>query len=175
MFSTIIIALLALVLVGILVVALYIGIQGDAEMRLLPEKRTAVTKDSESAKRLDFSLEVPFDNIGKEEGTIIDTYMRIYLPEEQYDDVLLRGKVNLKGVLRGDDYFEALLVPAGTGNNLVLRFEAYAKNGKTIAEAMKNIPDVDVALYIDCRGRRELFTVKRYLTLTAEEMRALVK
>ncbi len=175
MITTILLALVALVVLGALVVGLYIAVQGDAQMRLLPAKRTAVKKDSESAKRVDFSLEVPFDNIGKEEGTILDAYMRIYLPEEQYDDVLLRGKVNLKNVLRGDDYFEALLVPAGTGNNLVLRFEAYAKNGKTIVEAMKDIPDVDVALYIDCRGRRELFTVKEYLTLTAEEMRQLVK
>ena len=30
---------------------------------------------------------------------------------------------------------------------------------------MENIPDVDVALFADCRGRRELYTVKE-LTLT---------
>ena len=41
--------------------------------------------------------------------------MRIYLPQEQYSDVLLRGKVNREGYLREDDYFEAMLVPAGTG------------------------------------------------------------
>ena len=57
----------------------------------------------------------------------------------------------------------------------MLRFEAYAKNGKTIKEALGNVPDVDVALFADCRGRRELYTVKEYFTLTAEEMRALVK
>ena len=69
----------------------------------------------------------------------------------------------------------ALLVPAGTGNNFVLRFEAYAKNGKSIKEALGNIPDVDVALFADCRGRRELYTLKEYFTLTADEMRKLVK
>ena len=101
--------------------------------------------------------------------------MRIYLPLEQYSDVLLRGKVNREGYLREDDYFEAMLVPAGTGEKFVLRFEAYAKNGKSLEEAMENIPDVDVALFADCRGRRELYTVKEYFTLTADEMRALVK
>ncbi|WP_405379942.1 hypothetical protein [Phascolarctobacterium sp.] len=175
MLLTIIGVLLAVIVLGVLVVALYIMVQGDAQMRLLTKKRGAVTKAGEQEGRVDFQLEVPFDNIGKQEGTILDAYMRIYLPQEQYDDVLLRGKVNLEGVMRDDDYFEALLVPAGTGKKLVLRFEAYAKNGKTIKEALSNIPDVDVALFADCRGRRELYTVKEYLTLTAEEMRELVK
>ena len=137
MLMTIIGILVGLVILGCAVVALYIAMQGDAEMRLLTKKRTDAVKVSEAGDRLDFQLEVPFDNIGKQEGTILDTYMRIYLPQEQYDDVLLRGKVNLEGVLRDDDYFEALLVPAGTGKNLVLRFEAYAKHGKTLADDEK--------------------------------------
>lgn len=175
MLLTIIEALIALVILGVIVVGGYISIQGDAVMRLLTKERTKAALDKKETKRVDFSLEVPFDNIGKQEGTILDAYMRIYLPQEQYNDVLLRGKVNLKDRLREDDYFEALLVPAGTGDKFVLRFEAYAKNGKTIEEAMAQIPDVDVALFADCRGRRELYTAKEFFTLTAEEMRALVK
>ncbi len=167
--------LIVLALLGALAVAIYISVQGDAEMRLLTRKRTAAVKVGEQGERVDFQLEIPFDNVGRQEGTILDAYMRIYLPQEQYDDILLRGKVNLEGVLRDDDYFEALLVPAGTGRNFVLRFEAYARNGKSIREALGGVPDVDVALFADCRGRRELYTVKEYFTLTAEEMRALIK
>lgn len=167
--------LVALVILGVIVVALYIAHQGDAQMRFKVKNRTEAVLDKLTAERADFSLEVPFDNIGKQEGTIIDTYMRIYLPQEQYNDVLLRGKVNLKNVLREDDYFEALLVPAGTSNSLVLRFEAYAKNGKSIKEALADIPDVDVALFADCRGRGALYTKKEIFTLSAEEMRKLVK
>lgn len=168
-------ALVALIILAILVVYFYIKMQGDADMVLQVSKRTQAVKASEDGERLDFELEVPYTNIGKQEGTIIDAYMRIYLPQEQYSDVLLRGKVNLKGVKREDDYFEAVLVPSGTGKTLLLRFEAYAKNGKTLTEAMKGLPDVDVALYADCRGRGPLFTIKEFITLSAEEMRALVK
>ena len=168
-------AVLALIVLAVIVVCVFIQAQGDAEMLLEVEKRTTSVKVSEDGKRVDFEVEVPYRNVGKQEGTILDTYMRIYLPQEQYEDVLLRGKVNLKNVKRDDDYFEAVLVPEGTGNTLLLRFEAYAKNGKTIAEAMSEIPDVDVALYADCRGRGPLFTIKKFLTLSAEEMRALVK
>lgn len=165
--------LVALVVLGVAVVVLYIFMQGDAKLLFKVKERTAAVKVSEEDKRLDFEVEVPYNNIGKQEGTILDAYMRIYLPQEQYDDVLLRGKVNLKDVPRDDDYFEAVLVPAGTGKTMVLRFEAYAKNGKTIKETMANIPDVDVALFADCRGRGALYTVKEIITLTAEEMRKL--
>lgn len=167
--------ILAIIVLGVIVVGIYIAHQGDAVMRFKTAVRTQAAKDSADDQRLDFSVEVPYDNIGRQEGTIIDAYLRIYLPQEQYGDVLLRGKVNLKNVLREDDYFEALLVPAGTGNTLVLRFEAYARNGKSIAEAMSQIPDVDVALFADCRGRGALYTQKEIFTLTADEMRKLVQ
>lgn len=172
---TVIGTIIALCILGFLVVRLYIIFQGDAEMRFLVSERTPAAKVEEKEGRLDFNVEVPFDNIGKQEGTILDTYVRIYLPLEQYDDVLLRAKVNLEGVLRDDDYFEALLVPAGTKKRLIVRFEAYAKNGRTIKEALGGAPDVDVALFADCRARRELFTKKEIFTLTSEELAALVK
>lgn len=168
-------ALAALIVLAVVGLFIFIKSRGDADMQVLVEKRTTSVKISEDGKRLNFEVEVPYRNVGKEEGTILDTYMRIYLPDEQYNDVLLRGKVNLKDVKREDDYFEAVLVPANTGKTLLLCFEAYARHGKSLAEAMANIPDVDVALYLDCRGRGPLFTVKKFLTLTAEEMRALVK
>ena len=167
--------IIALAILGALVVGVYIMLQGDAVMEFCTEKRRSAAKTAEEGERIDFEVEVPYKNTGKQEGTILDTYMRIYLPQEQYGDVLLRGKVNLKGVMREDDYFEALLVPAGTGSTLVLRFEAYGRNGMTAREARASVPDVDVALYADCRGRRQLFTVKKIFTLTAEEMRALAK
>ncbi len=167
--------ILGLAILGVLVVAVYIARQGDAKIELKTAERTKAEKNTEKEGRIDFSVDIPYVNSGTQEGTILDAYMRIYLPEEQYDGVLLRGKVNLKDVLRGDDYFEAVLVPAGTGKTMVLRFEAYARNGQNIKEALSAMPDVDVALFADCRGRGKLYTVKEIFTLSAIEMRAIIK
>lgn len=175
MLLTIIGIFIALFILGLLVVAIYISVQGDAEMRLLPKERSQARLVAQEDGRADFSLTLPFTNTGKQEGTILDAYLRIYLPQEQYADVLLRGKVNLEDVPRDDDYFEALLVPAGTKRSFALRFEAYAKNGKDLSEALAGAPDVDVAVFIDCRGRRELYTVKEIFTLTAEELHSLLQ
>ena len=167
--------LVGLFILGVLAVAIFISMRGDCEMVFDAKKRGELVVDSVSEDRLDFSCLLPVSNPGKEEGTIIDTYMRIYLPDEQYDDLLLRGKVNFEGRLREDDYFECLLFPEGWKKNLVLRFEAYPRHGKTLKEALGNVPDVEVAFYADCRGRKDLFTKKVFFTLTSEELRALVK
>ena len=148
--------------------------KGEATIAWETEKKTQAVKVAEEGDRLDFELEVPFKNYGSEDVVILDAFMRIYLPQEQYSDVLLRGKINRRSAMREDDYYEAMLAVPGT-ESLVLRFEAYAKNGKSLAEAVGNIPDVDVALYLECRGRGAVMPVKAYITLTAEELRNLVK
>ena len=88
MLMTIVGVLVGLLILGVIIVGVYISMQGDAVMRLLVKQRTKAVFDKVYADRIDFSLEVPFDNVGKQEGTILDAYMRIYLPQEQYSDVL---------------------------------------------------------------------------------------
>ena len=81
MLLTILEALIALVILGVVVIGGYISVQGDAVMRLLTKERSKAKLDNKTEERVDFSLEIPFDNIGKQEGTILDAYMRIYLPQ----------------------------------------------------------------------------------------------
>ena len=168
----VLVALLILAFVGFKLIEAH---HGDANVQMDVKGKTEAVKVAEYDDRVDFEVRVPYTNLGKEEGVILDAYMRIFLPQEQYSDVLLRGKVNHERFLRDDDYFEAMLTPAGKKEYLILRMEAYAKNGKTIAEALGNIPDVDVAIFLECRGRCDLITKKAFITLTQEEMHALVK
>ncbi|MBQ7317551.1 MAG: hypothetical protein IJW91_01320, partial [Phascolarctobacterium sp.] len=63
---------LALVILGVAVVAAYIWMQGDAEMFFDMKKRTAAAKVSETAERLDFEVELDYKNVGKQEATLID-------------------------------------------------------------------------------------------------------
>ncbi len=162
-----------LIVLAITVVGIYIFLQGDAKFVFKVQERSCAMRTKMLKERLDFEVEVPCANIGKQDGIILDAYMRIYLPQEQYSYVLVRGKINLKDALREDDYFEAVKVPRGTEKNMLLRFEVYSENGKNIEEAVKNIPDVDVALFVDCIARGKVHTVKQYMTLTAEELRVL--
>lgn len=165
--------ILGLAFAGFITVELYIALQGDASIEIFTGERTRAKAALREEGRLSFDVKVPFKNSGKQEGTILDAYLRVYLPQEQYDGLRLRGKANLEGALRDDDYFEALLVPAGSAGNLVARFEACPRGTLSMEEALGGAPDIDVALFCECRGRGELYTLKRYFTLEAAELKAL--
>lgn len=172
-----IVALEVLVLLLIVtgaVVFLYIMKQGDACLVFSVDERSRAAAATVQPQRLCFDIAVPFANSGRQEGTILDAYVRIYLPQEQYDGCLLRGRVNVSTALRDDDYFEAMLVPAGQRGELLLRLEVYPRRGLKLQEAVAGLPDVDIALLAECRGRKELYTVKKYFTLEAEEVKALL-
>ena len=114
-------------------------------------------------------------NEGKEEGIILDAFIRVYLPQEQYADVQLRGRVNLQDVPREDDYFEAMLLGPRERKNMVVKFEIVPVHGVTLDQAVSGMPDVDIALFLDCRGRTALYTVKKIITLHKDELHALIK
>ena len=120
-------------------------------------------------------MDVPYENKSRDEGIFLDAFVRIYLPDEQYNGVLLRGRVNHPQAPRTDDYFEARLVPPGEKGHLTVTFEATPRNGKkTAEEALLGIPDVEFALYVERRGRMELFHNKENILLTREELQKLI-
>ena len=140
------------------------------------EKRTSAKLISKKDDKIEFSIDVPYENKSRDEGIFLDAFVRIYLPDEQYNGVLLRGRVNHPDAPRTDDYFEARLVPPGEKGNLTVTFEATPRNGKkTAEEALLGMPDVEFAMYVERRGRMELFHNKENILLTKEELQKLLK
>ena len=148
----------------------------DKKLVFFKEKRTRAKLISKSEDKIEFSVDVPYANQGGNEGIFLDAFVRIYLPDEQYNGALLRGRVNHPAAPRTDDYFEARLVPPHEEGHLTITFEATPRNGKkTAAEAVLGMPDVEVALYVERRGRMELFHNKENILLTKEELQELVQ
>ena len=148
----------------------------DKELVFFKEKRTRAKLVSTSAEKIMFSIDVPYANQGGNEAVFLDAFVRIYLPDEQYNGVLLRGRVNHPKAPRTDDYFEARLVPPHEEDRLTITFEATPRNGKkTAKEALLGMPDVEVAMYVERRGRMALFHNKENILLTKEELQDLVK
>ena len=138
-------------------------------------KRTKAELVGKTDGKLCFNVDVPFTNEGGDEGLVLDAFMRIYLPQEQYDKARIRGKINLKDVPRDDDYFEALVMPKGEHKTMTAKFEVTPMHGATLPEAVEGLPDFDVALFWECRGRENLYTVKKFITISADEVKALLK
>lgn len=104
------------------------------------EKRTPVKLVAATPEQIKFEVDVPFTNVGREEGIIMDAYVRPYVCVEQYDGALLRGKVNLKAKPREDDYFEAMLVPPNMQDTLTLKFELTPLKAKDAQAAAAGMP-----------------------------------
>lgn len=168
------------VIIGIVVLiaialTIFIFSQGKENVIFLKDKRTKAHLVSKSDERIDFAFDVPYENPGKDDGVFLDAYVRVYLPDEQYNGALLRGKVNRSDVPRDDDYFEAMLVPIDFKGALTVKFELTPRNGKaTAAEALLGMPDVEFALYVDERGRENLYRAKTNILITKEELQALL-
>lgn len=166
--------LAALVVLAAVVIGIYILLQGKEEMFFDVTKRTKARLTNRSEDKLDFEVELPMHNDGKEEGIILDAFIRVYLPQEQYADAQLRGRVNLKEAPREDDYFEAMLLGPGVKKTMVVKFELVPEHGVTLKQAVEGMPDVDIALFLDCRGRTALYTVKKIINLHKDELQALL-
>ena len=167
-------ALFGLAVLGFLALMLYAHMQPTKNVKFDVEKRTKAKLTSATADKICFEVEVPYHSYGKDESTILDAFVRPYLCQEQYDGALLRGKVNKLGVPREDDYFEACLVPPKTQDALVCKFELTPLHAADAYEALRGMPEVDVALYVEERGRKALYDSKYVMTLTPEELQALL-
>lgn len=147
----------------------------DKKLAFFKEKRTAAKLMDLTEDKGTFYIEVPYKNKSVDEGIFLDAFVRVYLPDEQYDGALMRGKVNHPAAPRTDDYFEARLVAPGEAGHLIVTFEVTPRNGKrTAKEAILGLPDVEVALYVERRSRMALFHNKENILLTREELQALI-
>lgn len=164
----------ALILVAAVVIGVYILMQGKEEMFFDVALRTKAQLTGRTDDKLEFEVELPIHNDGKEEGIILDAFVRVYLPQEQYANAQLRGRVNLKESPRSDDYFEAMLLQPGEGKTMIIKFELVPENGVSLEQAVSEMPEVDIALFLDCRGRTALYTIKKIITLQTEELKALL-
>lgn len=164
-----------LFLLGLVAVAVFIMMQPKHKFVFDVAKRTKAELTVKTDDKLCFSVDVPFTNEGGDEGLVLDAFPRIYLPQEQYDKALVRGKINLKDVPRDDDYFEALVMPKGEHKTMTVKFELTPMHGASLKEAVSGLPDFDVALFWECRGRENLYTVKKFITISADEVKALLK
>lgn len=169
--------LVILVVVVAIAVWLYIAKQGDAEFEFIVGQRTDFILDDVTEKTATFSCKVPFINKGSQGGTIMDAYPRHLLPYEQYDGVEVSSRMELSTAPRTDNYFEAVIIPQGTGGTVVITVKFTAKEGG-IQEALGQMAELTVDMAIDIVYQivaRSLWYIhKKRMVMTCDEiMRAM--
>lgn len=157
----------------ILAVWLYIARQGDAEFHFLVEQRTDFILVEADKEKVVFSCTVPFINKGPQDGTIMDAYTRHLLPHEQYDGVEVVSRLALESDPRTDAYWEALIVPKGTGQAVNVTVILKAKNGE-IDQTLPEMVDMslDIVYQVVARGEWYLTKGPRLVVEAADLLKA---
>ena len=69
-----------------LALALYIWKQGDADFIFDTSRRSQLVLEQETADKMVFSFNVPFRNRGSQQGTLMDVFVRPWIPKEQFEN-----------------------------------------------------------------------------------------
>jgi hypothetical protein len=99
----------------------------------------------------------------------MDAYTRHLLPYEQYDGVKVCSRLELETNPRTDGYWEALIVPQGTGEGVIVTVELTATKGD-IRQALANMVDMPIDLVYQVVARSDWFITKARIVMTAEEV-----
>ena len=143
--------------------------------KIVPKKEemTPFSVVERTPERLVIGATMPVKNEGPQCGVIMDAILRVQLPYEQYDGALVRGKVELAGAPREDDYFEAMVIQKDEQINLVLKLSIEGRKGNTLEEAIAHMPDFRMDFIYQETGRIPAHYSKQILKITGAEIAAL--
>ena len=108
----------AVVLAGL---GIFLKVRGQEKVVPRIDKRTPFKVESRDEKSITLSTTIEFFNEGKQSAMIVDAYVKPQLPFEQYDGMDVRGKAEVEGNPREDDYFEARVMEHQQGFNFVAK------------------------------------------------------
>ena len=143
--------------------------------KIVPKKEemTPFSVVERTPERLVIGATMPVKNEGPQCGVIMDAILRVQLPYEQYDGALVRGKVELVGAPREDDYFEAMVIQKDEQIDLVLKLSIEGRKGNTLEEAIAHMPDFRMDFIYQETGRILAHYSKQILKITGAEIAAL--
>ena len=175
----IIVAIVIIYLAIRFVVKMYFSIKGQEIVIPKINEHTPFKIEDRDEQSMTISTTMDLVNEGKQSALIVDCIVKPQLPFEQYDGIAVRGKAEVEGVPREDDYFEAMVLFAKGdphGSN-VIKLKAIvsltARKGMTLNEALSHMVDFPVEIIYREVGRTPMhFSIARII-LTAEELTQL--
>ena len=165
-----------LIAAAVVVVGLGIFLKMRGQEKVVPriDKRTPFKVEHRDEKSITLSTTIEFFNEGKQSAMIVDAIVKPQLPFEQYDGMDVRGKAEVEGIPREDDYFEARVMEHQQGFNFVAKVTLTARKGMTLEEAVSHMVDFPIEIIYREVGRTPMhFSIAR-IFLTAEELAKIV-
>ena len=159
-----------------LLVALFIWKQGDADFYFDVENRSHLVLESQTADQMIFSFRLPFRNRGSQQGTLMDVFARPWLPCEQFSAAELTAKVTAASAPRKDGYWESALFPMDKiDRDVVIVSLCFDAQGADIRTAMSHMVDLPLNIVYQVIGRSDWYMAKVLLELPIEEFQKAIQ
>ena len=166
-------AAIGILLVAFVIFRLFFSLEKNSKVLVRTEKRSPFALESMTDTDAVLYCSVPFENLGGQYGTLVDCVVRPQLPFEQYDGIDARGKAEVEGKPREDDYFEATLVDSHNSLNILVKVRLTARKGMDIKTALSRMVDLPLD-FIYTELSRNPWQLKKFrIVLTAEEIASL--
>ena len=169
---TVLYVIIGLIVLAVVFLQLFLAVEGKEKVTV--HTGAAWELESKEAGRLVLKKKLVFANEGKQCATIMDAMVRSQLPYEQYDGIEVRGKAELEGAPREDDYFEAVLIQkkgdAPDSLDIWAKVALYPRKGMSLAEALSHMVDMAVDFIWQETGRTPCRYKKVRLELAASDI-----
>ncbi len=171
----IIVGIIFFVALGYIMFRIFCLVQGDEKVIFFAKKRTPFVLDTDpDLATITLVTEIPFRNIGKQNGTIMDCFPRVLLPQEQCDSVEVQAWLTDTAEPRHDGYWKAVIIEPGQRGSVTLYVTLRSRTGDIRSDA-KDFPNVNIDIVYQMVGRSDWHIAKKRITLTKEEVqRALL-
>lgn len=174
MFFYILGGIIAFLVLAFALICIYAFYKGTDDTNILVKKMSPLKLESISETEAVFTTELPMVNTGTEDAAILDVFPRPYLPQEQFDAATVFGHIETPNRRRSDNYFEAMILKADSQCQLILTLRFVANDGRNIRDALRDMVDMDVAIYFNGLARKDIYIRKVFITLMGEQIRTLV-
>lgn len=165
--------LIGLICLGFIVYWAICFIQGDCKFYINKNKMSPIKVESMSDNHALLTFTVPITNKGKQNGTIMDAFIRTYVPFEQYDEAFFSTLLTDKEMPRHDGYWQACIVSKGASKKLLCKIIIQGKSGNILRD-LETIPDIPLEIIYQAVGRSDYYYEKEMINITSEEIRTAV-
>lgn len=145
-------------------------IKGDAVFRLEKSKRSELKVIDMGRNYVKFSYTLPIRNTGKQLGTIMDAFPRVYLPFEQYDKASVTAHLTDFDTPRDDDYWQAFILDPGKTKKFLITLDIKGKS-ENILRDLENLPEFAMDVIYQIVARSDYYYAKGRIVITREEVR----
>lgn len=143
-------SILAVPALAVAALELYVSTRGDAKVRVATEEMSDLRVDYPDAQHARLRFKIPFQNVGSQQGLIIDAEARLQPVGPRYSDLQPLVRLLNPECPRSDGYWEAYIVKSGKKATTEVEIWLTSANSRKAVEELGDFK-VDLLYKYYCR------------------------